>query len=72
MKNQYIRFEVLTKFIQKDIQNSSILDLGCGFADYLYFLENKDITPKEYLGIDCEEFMIEESKKDFLIKNLNF
>lgn len=75
MKNQYIRFEVLTKFIQKDIQNSSILDLGCGFADYLYFLENKDITPKEYLGIDCEEFMIEESKKRFpnqKFKLLNF
>ncbi|TLP39284.1 methyltransferase domain-containing protein [Arcobacter arenosus] len=75
MKNQYIRFEVLTKFFQKDLENSSILDLGCGFADYLYFLQNKELIPKEYLGIDCEDFMINESKKRFpnhKFKILNF
>lgn len=65
MKNQYIRFEVLTKFFQRDLENSSILDLGCGFADYLYFLQNKELIPKEYFGIDCEDFMINESKKRF-------
>ncbi len=75
MKNQYIRFEVLTKFFQKDLANSSILDLGCGFADYLYYLEAKELKPRQYLGIDCEDFMINESKKrfpDYQFKILDF
>lgn len=69
-RNQYIRFEVLTSFIKGKIKNSSILDVGCGFAEYIEFLKIKDLEPKEYLGIDCESFMIEESKKRF--KNNNF
>ena len=64
-KTQYIRFNVLTSFIEKDIENSSILDIGCGFAEYLNFLQIKELKAKEYLGIDCEEFMIKESKKRF-------
>ncbi|PPK61390.1 methyltransferase family protein [Malaciobacter marinus] len=67
--SQYLRFEVLTKYLQ-DLQNSTILDTGCGFAEYLNFLKNKKIDFKKYTGIDCEEHMVQISKKRF--KNYEF
>ncbi|WP_321313518.1 class I SAM-dependent methyltransferase [Halarcobacter sp.] len=63
-KSQYIRFEVLTSFLEK-IENHTLLDLGCGFAEYLNYLEINKITCKKYIGIDCEEFMIETAKKRY-------
>ena len=63
-KNQYYRFEILTSFL-KNIKNSSIIDIGCGFGEYLNYLKEKDLNPDIYLGIDCEEFMINISKKRF-------
>merc|ERR1711879_149122 len=33
------------------------------------FLKIKEIYPKEYLGIDCEKFMIESSQKRFPYEN---
>lgn len=61
-RTQYIRFQVITSFIEK-IENSTILDVGCGFAEYVEYLKIKELTPLEYVGIDCEDFMIEESKR---------
>lgn len=63
--NQYIRFEMLTKFIKKDIKRSSIVDVGCGFGDYITFLELDQKLPTKYIGIDCEEKMIKVSKEKF-------
>ncbi len=56
-ESQYIRFQIITNYI-KDIEDSTIVDIGCGFGDYLIFLEKQNIKIKDYLGIDCEEFMI--------------
>jgi len=63
-KTQYIRFEILITFLD-NIENSSIIDIGCGFAEILNFFEEKKIKPDIYLGLDCEEFMIETSRKRF-------
>jgi len=63
--SQYKRFETITKRIKKDIQNSVIVDVGCGFAEYLNYLKNNNKLPKRYLGIDCELDMINISKKRF-------
>ncbi|AXX91106.1 hypothetical protein CPU12_10400 [Malaciobacter molluscorum LMG 25693] len=62
--SQYVRFEVITKFIN-NIKESSIADAGCGFAEYLKFLHNKDQLPKDYIGIDRENYMLEISKERF-------
>lgn len=74
-QTQYIRFDVITEFLQEDIKNSTIADLGCGLGEYYKYLENKDLLPKKYIGIDCEEKMIELSQKrfpnaEFLLKNV--
>ena len=55
---QYLRFEILTDLIKKDLHESTIIDVGCGFGDYLNYLEKDQIKIKSYLGIDCEGFMI--------------
>jgi 2-polyprenyl-3-methyl-5-hydroxy-6-metoxy-1,4-benzoquinol methylase len=63
---QYKRFQILTDFIKKDIKNSSIIDAGCGFGEYYNYLFDNKLKPKSYLGIDCEEQMINLASKRFL------
>ena len=67
---QYKRFEILTNFIKNEIQNSLIVDAGCGFGEYYNYLFDNQLKPKTYIGIDCEEKMIELASKRFL--NTNF
>lgn len=62
---QYKRFEILTSFINKNISESSIIDAGCGFAEYYNYLLKYDKKPKTYVGIDCEEMMINLAFKRF-------
>ena len=56
-ESQFVRFQIITNFI-KNIEDTSIVDIGCGFGDYLIFLEKQNIKIKNYIGLDCEEFMI--------------
>ena len=56
---QYKRFEVLTKCIKKEITNSTIVDVGCGFGEYYKYLSYNHQSPQKYIGIDCEEKMID-------------
>lgn len=72
--SQYKRFKAITKFIKKDINTSTIVDIGCGFAQYYKYLDEINKLPSEYIGIDCEKKMINISKKrlphlTFLKKN---
>jgi len=74
---QYKRFEIITKLIKKDIKNSTLVDVGCGFSEYYNYLENNHKTPNKFIGIDCETDMIDISKKrfpnlDFYVKNVLF
>ena len=67
---QYKRFEVLTSFIKNKIKESTIVDAGCGFAEYYNYLFDNNLKPKSYIGIDCEESMILLASKRFI--NINF
>jgi SAM-dependent methyltransferase len=72
--SQYKRFKAITKFIKKDISSSPIVDIGCGFAQYYKYLDEINKLPSEYIGIDCEEKMVNISRKrlshlTFLKKN---
>jgi hypothetical protein len=72
---QYKRFEVLTSFIKTQIKDSSIIDAGCGFAEYYNYLFDNNLKPKSYIGIDCEENMITLASKrfidtEFYVKNI--
>lgn len=63
-ETQYIRFQIITELI-KEFNSSSIIDIGCGFGDYLEYIKKKNLSPMIYLGIDCEEFMIDICKQRF-------
>ncbi len=65
-ESQYLRFEILSEFIKDDIKDSVIVDAGCGFGEYYNYLYDNDLKPKEYIGIDCEEEMINPALKRFL------
>ena len=53
------RFEILLDFIKEQIEDSSILDVGCGFGDLIKHFTSKNLYPKSYLGIDKEDYFIE-------------
>lgn len=63
---QYKRFEVITKLIRKVISKSTIVDVGCGFAEYYNYLIINNRVPKNYIGYDCEIDMVNISKKRFI------
>ena len=64
-KRQFIRFEVLLDFIKNDIENTTILDVGCGYGDLITYIQKSFLFPKSYIGIDCEEFILNITKKRF-------
>ena len=68
--NQYIRFDILTDFIRDTINDSTIVDAGCGFGEYYFYLDKEGLLPKEYIGLDCEHAMIFRSLLRY--PNLNF
>lgn len=55
-----LRFEILCS--QWNLNNTSILDFGCGFGDFYGFLNQKNITGCNYLGIDVNSRLIEIAK----------
>ena len=58
---QYHRFEnVLNSGL--DLENKSILDIGCGFGDFFTFLKNKNINFSHYNGADINSDLINEAK----------
>ncbi|WP_072679460.1 class I SAM-dependent methyltransferase [Arcobacter sp. LA11] len=59
------RFEILTNFIKNDLENSSLIDVGCGYGAYLTYLKKENLFPNIYLGIDCERFIIDITSKKF-------
>jgi SAM-dependent methyltransferase len=72
---QYKRFEILTKCIKKDIKGSNVVDVGCGFGEYYNYLLKNHKLPQKYIGVDCEEKMIDVCNirfpnEQFLVQNI--
>ena len=63
--SQYKRFEAITKRFKKDVLSATIIDVGCGFGEYLTYLQTNKKTPISYVGIDCEQDMINICNKRF-------
>lgn len=57
---QQARYRVLTQIA--DLNNRTILDLGCGLGDFYGYLIDKNIKIKEYLGIDINQNLIYEAR----------
>ena len=61
--NQIERFDFSSRYL--NLNNSNILDVGCGFADFLGFLEKKKIPFNNYVGYDINENFIEICKRKY-------
>ena len=57
-EQQNYRFEQTVFFLP---QQPVVLDIGCGFGDYLLFLNKNEISYKKYIGWDINENFIDES-----------
>jgi SAM-dependent methyltransferase len=62
-ESQYIRFEIILEFLKDEISKSSLVDAGCGFGDFYLFLQEKNLLPKSYVGIDCMQDFIDIAKQ---------
>ncbi len=72
-ESQEKRFEIITSLLAKDLKNSSVLDVGCGFGDILTFWQMKNNLPKNYTGIDpVEKFVKTASKRFKKLKSVSF
>lgn len=45
---QLLRFRILIEI--DDLNGKTILDVGCGFGEFYYFLNNNDVKLKDYVG----------------------
>lgn len=68
--NQFLRFFQLTK--EWNLDNSSILDVGCGFGDFNTYLKKNNVKNYHYLGIDINDNFIKESKKRYSENHIKF
>jgi len=66
---QKVRFSALTKI--GNLQNSKILDVGCGFGDLYNFLKRKKIV-FSYSGLDLNENFLQFAVKHIKNKNAKF
>lgn len=52
-KTQRARFDAIRRAYEPE--GKSVLDAGCGRADYLEFLLSRDVRPADYIGIEAVE-----------------
>ena len=67
--SQFVRFEQLSKIINKDI--FSINDIGCGYGKYFEFLQNR-FSNFNYYGFDLSQEMINNAKSLYSNKGGGF
>lgn len=61
--SQHIRFAVIASMLKNEYSTCSVADAGCGFGDLYFFLEEKKLLPKHYIGIDTLQHFINISQK---------
>jgi cyclopropane fatty-acyl-phospholipid synthase-like methyltransferase len=74
---QFVRFHTLTRAF--NLKNKSILDIGCGFGDFVSFAKKHNLDYKNYHGIDLMSEFIEiakskhglDSRNKFEVKDAN-
>ena len=59
--HQQIRFDVITSFLPKS--GFSVVDVGCGFGDFYFFLRNNQVDFTSYTGVDVMKEMCEITQK---------
>jgi SAM-dependent methyltransferase len=63
LQSQRKRFEVLAEL--GPMANARVLDVGCGFGDFLAFLQEAGQIPASYAGIDVVAEFIDEARRRY-------
>ncbi|WP_462321090.1 class I SAM-dependent methyltransferase [Halochromatium sp.] len=61
-ESQQIRFEVLRNLLPSDLSRISLVDVGCGLGDLHVFLAARNDLPRQYIGLDAVEAMVERAR----------
>ena len=70
-ESQYLRFETLIKGL--DLNNKSVLDIGCGFGDLIEYLMEKNVNFSRYHGIDISSNILEFARLKYAkMRNVTF
>lgn len=67
---QFLRFHQLTSTF--DLKGASLLDVGCGFGDFVGYLRSLNIEDCAYVGIDLVDEFIAEGERRFGSPNAKF
>lgn len=57
------RFQVLTEI--GNLQQTTVLDAGCGLGDFWDYLLKNNVQPAQYLGVDCLPSYVQKTKVRF-------
>lgn len=68
-ESQRMRFHVLSKLFRSK-QDFSVLDIGCGLADFFSYLHQEGYKNIDYTGFDINKIFISEAKKKHPAANL--
>ena len=61
--SQQIRFKQLAILLPERMDSYKVVDAGCGFADFYYYLLKSGKKPLEYIGLDSIDTMVKEAHK---------
>jgi len=59
--SQYLRFNILSNIFEKN-HNFSILDYGCGYGEFVNYLNKEEYNDVDYLGFDISNEMLSQAK----------
>lgn len=62
-KQQMYRFEQFLDF--GTFTGKSVMDVGCGFADFYEYLNKQDVEISEYIGVDINGKLIQRAEKNY-------
>ncbi len=51
-ESQRIRFDMILELLPKELTDFTIVDAGCGFGDFYFYMKKKKRVSKKYIGID--------------------
>lgn len=68
--NQFLRFHQLTS--DWNLNGTKILDVGCGFGDFVDYLNYLNVSECFYLGLDLVKAFVDEAKARHKTSNVKF
>jgi len=61
--SQRLRFKIIASLLPRSLEPFSLVDAGCGFADFYDYLGKIERLPARYVGLDCMEPMVAEARR---------